>query len=82
MAFQSRRVLQRELVAEVRRGSAGLSVAERSGDLRRIGQQKIEYDFMDFGSSDIVRVSDTGAVNHRDNTLTVNVLKVGASYHF
>lgn len=43
---------------------------------------KVEYNYMDFGTTDVIRVSSTGVVNHRDNTLKVNVAKVGISYHF
>ena len=43
---------------------------------------KAEYNFMDFGTKDVVRVSDTGTINHRDSTMRVNVVKAGISYHF
>ena len=43
---------------------------------------KVEYNYMDFGTADVVRVSNTGVVNHRDNALTINVVKAGVSYHF
>ena len=43
---------------------------------------KLEYNYMDFGTANVTRVSSTGVVNQRDNTLKVNVVKVGVSYHF
>ena len=43
---------------------------------------KVEYNYMDFGTTGVTRVSNTGVVNTRDSSLTVNVVKVAASYHF
>jgi outer membrane immunogenic protein len=43
---------------------------------------KAEYNYMDFGTTNVTRVSNTGVVNQRDNTLKVNVVKIGVSYHF
>ncbi len=44
---------------------------------------KLEYKYMDFGTKDVVRISSpSGTVNHRDSTMTLNVVKIGASYHF
>jgi outer membrane immunogenic protein len=43
---------------------------------------KVEYNYMDFGTADVIRLSNTGVENHRDNTLKVNVVKVGVSYRF
>jgi len=44
---------------------------------------KIEYDYFDLGTADIIRVTaSNGFQNHRDSKLTVNVAEIGLNYHF
>jgi outer membrane immunogenic protein len=44
---------------------------------------KIEYDYFDFGTADIIRVTaSNGFQNHRDSKLTVNVAEIALNFHF
>ena len=47
---------------------------------------KLEYDFMDFGTTNVARNVLTGAsagtTNYRDQNLKLNVIKVGLNYRF
>jgi outer membrane immunogenic protein len=44
---------------------------------------KLEYNYMDFGTADVVRITaGSGFQNHRDESLTANVVKIGANYRF
>jgi outer membrane immunogenic protein len=43
---------------------------------------KIEYNYMDFGTETVTRVTSAGTTNLRDNKLNLNVFKAGVNYRF
>lgn len=43
---------------------------------------KLEYNYMDFGTKTVSRVTNTGVNNLRDNSLNLNVIKAGFNYRF
>jgi outer membrane immunogenic protein len=43
---------------------------------------KLEYNYMDFGTTTVTRVSNTGTTSLRDSKLNLNVFKAGINYRF
>ncbi|MGH6666109.1 MAG: outer membrane protein, partial [Pseudolabrys sp.] len=43
---------------------------------------RVEYDYYDFGTATVTRLSSTGTVNTRSNSLTLNAVKLAINYKF